>query len=220
MSEALSFLLFWKSEVYMAEIKNYQSNSIKSRENAAKKDKPEITAVVDDGDAKIVGTSLPRKIFNSFFPEATNKPVGSFMLFDMFIPALKSFVGTVLISGGKNISNSYGGEIFGSGKKSYENYYNGGRVAYMNNAQKKSKIYDCEHVWYSSLPKAQGVIDKMNTILQQYPVVSVADMKELSKLDSDITPGDHHIGWSDIQDVKWYSDHGGYTVVFPPTIQL
>ena len=60
----------------------------------------------------------------------------------------------------------------------------------------------------------------MNTILKEYPVVSVADMKELSKLSHEITPGDHHIGWSDIRDVKWYSDHGGYTVVFPPAIEL
>ena len=203
----------------MAEIKNYPSNSIKSREKAIeKKQKPEITAVVEEGDAKVVAPSLGRKVFNAFFPEATNKRIGSFFLFDLFIPAIRSFVGNVMISGGKNISNTNGGDIFGSGKRSYDAYYNG-RVSFMNN-QKRNKIYDCEHVWYSSLQKAQDVIDQMNTILKEYPVVSVADMKELSKLSHEITPGDHHIGWSDIRDVKWYSDHGGYTVVFPPAIEL
>ena len=206
----------------MAEVKNYPSNSIKSRENAAKKkEKPEIVPVVEEGDAKVLEPSLGRKIFNSFFPEATNKRIGSFILFDLCIPALSSFVGSVLISGGKNITGTYGGEILGSGKKSYDSYYNG-KVSYINGAraQSRSKIYDCEHVWYSSLQKAQDVIDRMNMILQEYPVVSVADMKELSKLSQDITPGDQHLGWADIHDVKWYSDHGGYTVVFPPTIEL
>ncbi len=202
----------------MAEIKNYPSNSIKSREKAlAKKEKPEITAVIEEGEAKVMAPSLGRKIFNAFFPEATNKRIGTFFLFDLCIPAVRSFIGNVMISGGKNISNN-SGDVFGSGKKSYDAYYNG-RVSFMNN-QKRNKIYDCEHVWYSSLQKAQDVIDQMNTILKEYPVVSVADMKELSKLSQDITPGDHHIGWSDIRDVKWYSDHGGYTVVFPPAIEL
>ena len=204
----------------MAEIKNYPSNSIKSREAAStKKPKPEIEAVIEDGDAKVVKPSLGRKIFNAFFPDAVDKPIGSFMLFDLFIPAVRSFVGSVMISGGKNISNGYAGNLLGSGKKSYESYYNG-RVSYMNNNQKRSKMYDCEHVWYSSLQKAQDVIDQMNTILREYPVVSVADMKELSKLGHEIIPGDYHLGWSDIHDVKWYSDRGGYTVVFPPTIEL
>ncbi len=141
------------------------------------------------------------------------------MLFDLFIPAVRSFVGNIMISGGKNISNNNSGDMFGGGRKSYENYYNG-KVSYLNNTQRKPKIYDCEHVWYSSLQKAQNVIDQMNTVLRDYPVVSVADMKELSGLSNEITPGDHHQGWSDIHDVKWYSDHGGYTVVYPPTIEL
>ena len=205
----------------MAEIKNYPSNSIKSREaTSTKKKKPEIVPVVEEGDAKVLEPNLGRKIFNSFFPEATNKQIGSFVLFDLFIPALKTFVGGVLISGGKNITGNYNGGVLGSGKKSYESYYNG-RISYLNNTnQKRSKVYDCEHVWYSSLPNAQNVIDRMNTILQDYPVVSVADMKELSKLSQDITPGDQHLGWADIHDVKWYSDRGGYTVVFPPAIEL
>lgn len=203
----------------MAEIKNYPSNSIKSREGTTKKEKPEIVPVIEEGEAKVVSPNLGRKIFNAFFPEAVNKPIGSFFLFDLCIPAIRNFIGNVMISGGKNITRGYGGDVFGSGKKSYENYYNG-KVAYMNNPQKKSKIYDCEHVWYSSLQKAQDVIDQMNTILREYPVVSVADMKELSKLSQDIVPGDYHAGWNDIHDVKWYSDHGGYTVVFPPTIEL
>lgn len=203
----------------MAEIKNYPSNSIKTREKAAeKKQKPEITAVVSEGEAKVVAPSFGRKIFNAFFPEATNKRIGSFMLFDLLIPAVRTFVGNIMISGGKNISNNTGAGTFGSGKKSYDAYYNG-RVSFMNN-QKRNKIYDCEHVWYSSLQKAQDVIDQMNTVLREYPVVSVADMKELSGLSNEITPGDHHVGWSDIRDVKWYSDHGGYTVVFPPAIEL
>ena len=204
----------------MAEVKNYPSNSIKSREkNAEKKQKPEITPVIADGDAKVASPKLWRKIFNAFFPEATNKPVGSFMLFDLCIPAVRSFVGTVLISGGKNISNNSGTGVFGSGKKSYDAYYNG-KVSFINNNQKRNKFYDCEHVWYSSLSKAQSVIDEMNTVLQKYPVVSVADMKEISNLSDEIMPGDYHAGWSDIQNVKWYSDHGGYTVVFPPAIEL
>ena len=204
----------------MAEIKNYPSNSLKSRENeAAKKEKPKIVAVIDEGDAKVVAPKLPRKIFNAFFPEASDKPVGNFILFDLFIPAIRNFVGNVMISGGKNITGGYGANPFGSGKKSYESYYNG-KVSYMNSPQKRSKIYDCEHVWYSSLQKAQDVIDQMNTVLREYPVVSVADMKEISMLSREITPGDYHAGWNDIHDVKWYSDHGGYTVVFPPTIEL
>ncbi len=205
----------------MAEIKNYPSNSLKSREKqaATKKEKPEIKPVVADGEAKVMAPSFGRKIFNAFFPEATNKSVGSFFLFDLCIPTIRNFIGSIMISGGKNISNGTGSGAFGSGKKSYENYYNG-KVSYLNNAQKKPKIYDCEHVWYSSLQKAQDVIDKMNMVLQEYPVVSVADMKELSNLSSEIVPGDHHQGWSDIKDVKWYSDHGGYTVVYPPTIEL
>ena len=205
----------------MAEVKNYPSNSIKSREMASKKkEKPEIVPVIEEGDAKVIAPSFGRKIFNAFFPEATNKRIGTFLLFDLCIPTIRNFVGSIMISGGKNISGGYGNGLFSNGKKSYENYYKGS-VSYINNSQqRRNKIYDCEHVWYSSLQKAQDVIDQMNTILRDYPVVSVADMKELSKLSSEITPGDHHIGWDNIGDVKWYSDHGGYTVVFPPAVEL
>ncbi len=205
----------------MAEIKNYPSNSIKSREKIAeKKEKPEIAPVIDEGEAKIVAPKLWRKIFNAFFPEATNKPVGSFFLYDLCIPAIRSFVGNVMISGGKNITRSPGGDIFGSGKKSYDNYYNG-KVFYLNNTkQQRSKFYDSEHVWYVSLAKAQEVIDKMNAVLESYPTVTVADMKEFSKLEDEIRPGDQHSGWTDLRDVKWYSDHGGYTVVYPPASEL
>lgn len=127
-----------------------------------------------------------------------------------------------MISGGKNITNGYNGPAFASGKKSYENYYNGGNrgVSYLTNRQQKSKYYDCEHVWYINLEKAQEVIDKMNEVLRNYPVVSVADMKEFSKLEGEINPGDHHAGWDNISDVKWYPDRGGYTVVFPPAVEL
>lgn len=204
----------------MAEIKNYPSNSIKSREKTAEKQKPVIEPVIEEGEAKIIKIKLWRKIFNAFFPEATNKPVGSFFLYDLGIPALKSFIGNVMISGGKNITRTPGGDIFGSGKRSYDNYYNG-KVFYLNNSrQQKSKFYDCEHVWYTNLAKAQEVIDKMNAVLEVYPSVTVADMKEFSKLEDEINPGDQHLGWTDIKDVKWYSDHGGYTVVYPPAIEL
>lgn len=205
----------------MAEIKNYPSNSIKSRERAAeKKEKPDVLPVIDNGEAKIVKTKLWRKIFNGFFPEATNKPVGSFMLYDLCIPALRNFVGSVLISGGKNITRNTNGEIFGSGKKSYDNYYNG-KIFWLNNSkQAQSKFYDCEHVWYVSLAKAQEVIDRMNAVLEAYPSVTVLDMKEFSNLNSEIHPGDDHIGWTNLKDVKWYSDHGGYTVVYPPTVDI
>ena len=207
----------------MAEIKNYPSNSIKSRENAtAKKTKPEIVPVVEEGEAKVLKPSVGRKIFNAFFPEATNKRIGSFIVFDLCIPAVRSFIGNVMISGGKNITGGYNGAPFASGRKSYENYYNGGArgVSYLTNSQQRSKYYDCEHVWYVNLTKAQEVIDKMNEVLQNYPVVSVADMKEFSKLEDEINPGDHHIGWSNIKDVKWYPDRGGYTVVYPPATEL
>lgn len=209
----------------MAEIKNYPSNSIKSRE---KKQKPEVIPVLEEGDAKIRKPGLPRKIFNAFFPEAVNKPVGSFFLFDLCIPALRSFVGTVLISGGKNISNNVGNGVFASGKKSYDAYYNG-NVKYLNtpqSSQYRSKIYDGQQIWYSTdeketgLLKGQRVVDKMNDVLQRYPVVSVADLKEFSKLSDEIVPGDHHIGWDNIKDVKWYSDHGGYTFVYPPAMSI
>lgn len=204
----------------MAEIKNYPSNSIKSREAATKKQKPEITPVIEEGDAKVVPLRLWRKIFNAFFPTAVDKPVGTFFLYDVAIPTVRNFVGSMLISGGKNISGYNNGDVFGSGKKSYENYYNG-KVSYLNSPmQKRNKIYDSERVWYSSLAKGQEVVDSMNDVLKVYPVVSVADMKEFSKLSEEINPGDHHIGWSDIKDVKWYSDHGGYTFVFPPTTDI
>ena len=205
----------------MAEIKNYPSNSIKAREKAAeKKEKPEIKPVIEEGEAKIVAPRLLRKIFNAFFPEATNKPVGSFFLYDLCIPAIRSFVGNVMISGGKNITRNPGGSMFGESKKSYDNYYNG-KVFYLNNTkQQRSKFYDSEHVWYVSLAKAQEVIDKMNAVLESYPNVNVADMKEFSKLESEIRPGDQYIGWTDLHDVKWYSDHGGYTVVYPPAVEL
>ena len=207
----------------MAEIKNYPSNSLKSREKVEEKnEKPKVEPVINEGSAKVMQPSTGRKIFNAFFPEATNKSIGAFFLYDLCIPTIRNFIGTVMISGGKNISKGLNGDIFGSGKSSYDKFYNGGggKVFYINSKQQRSKFYDCEHVWYASLAEAQKVIEKMEMVLESYPYVLVADMKEFSHIEEEINPGDQHIGWRSMEGVKWYSNRGGYTVVYPPTIEV
>ena len=198
-------------------------NSFKSKNDKAKQEKPKLKPVVQEA-GQIREASFLRKGFNAFFPEAVGKRISSFILQDLLVPVIKTAIGTILISGGKNIS-SQSGTIVAPGKTmNYNNYYNGGNAkGHSLLAPPKTQgniVLDHEHVWYSSMADAKRVIDEMNTVLQSYPVVTVSDMKEISNMSREIVPNDNNLGWYNLTGVRWYSDRGGCTVIFPPCQQL
>ncbi len=179
----------------MAEIKlpDYPSNSKKSKEPIEKKEIKPVT-----NNVTVKKKSLGKK-FGDVFLSSDADSVGNYLMYDVFMPALKSTISD-LVNKGINMF------LFGDGGArssrtdnrgpyvSYNQYYDRSRPAAAPQPQRMR--YSFDDIEFDYRDDAEYVLRELEGMIAEYGMVRVADLYELVNVRPRYT--DNKYGWTNL----------------------
>lgn len=202
-------------------MEDYTSNSKKSREPKAAKPEKKIEKVVT-GEVTVQKKGLGRK-FKDLFAEADFKGTSSYVVSYVLVPALRNMI---VDSAHKGVERMMYGEsgphrrhISGSGSRvtMYNSPINRGprdvgpsRRASMEPRTRRAQA----DFILASRDEAELVLERMNDIIDNYDVASVADLNELLGMPTTYT--DNKFGWVYLGDTQIRQIREGYLLDLPP----
>lgn len=200
---------------------DYKPNSYKFKENQkalTSSDDKKIEKVVK-GTVRTKKRSGLTKITDQLVSEDVNN-VKSYILTDVFIPAIKKLVYDIITDGFSMVL--YGST--GAGKKktigsnvSYRQFYD--RRDDDRRTPSSSSRFEYDDLIFDSRGEAEAVLNQMDVIIDTYGVVSVADLYDLADLSAPYTSNKY--GWTNVStaDVARLRD-GGYVIKLPRAMPI
>lgn len=204
---------------------NYASNSHKSKEIPEKVARPKLERVVTS-DVLQPKKGLWRRITDAFSVEDIHA-VGSYVVGDVVIPSLKTLIQDVVVQG---IERSLFGEArprsLGSGgmRTNYTSYNRMSQPSPSRfdeprtiSRQARSN-HSFDEIILESRGEAEDVLGRLIDAIDQYDVVTVADLYDLVGLTSSFT--DNKWGWNDLRSASIRRVRAGYRIELPRTMEL
>lgn len=197
----------------------YLSNSNKSRET-----KPEpvaekkITPVVSGATAQ-KKTGLG-KLASSIIVEDA-RSVGSYILTDVLIPALKKSIDDIVSNGihmmlyGRAAETKSGSTV---SRVSYSGYYQRKNEEPLR-AGSNSSVFELEDIVFPTRGDAEAVLTAMEDIIDQYQAVSVGDLYELSNVPCPNYTVNKY-GWTSLRSAQVIRCRDGFIIQFPKATVL
>lgn len=184
----------------------FKPNSHKSKESLEKKVKK---AVVTGARTK---KKSEIKKFTDIFISDDLQNVKSYVLLDVFIPALK-----------KAISDIVDMLLYGETERTKKS--NASKVSYRSFYEKEAKPYqkanvdvDFCYVEVDTRRDAEAILNAMDEIVSTYGVVSVADMYDLAQIEHSFTHTKY--GWTDVRNASVVRNRNGYVLKMPKCMPL
>lgn len=203
----------------MAEVgkMDFPSNSISKDTPATQRERQtKIESVVKTGVVKRK-RSTGKAIAEAFIAEDTSS-IKSYILMDVVIPAIKDMIVDATKSSVERLF--YGGRRRSNGKierTSYRNYshasYERDRDRDRYNRPRPRTIRDFDDIVLEDRGEAEIVLDRMNDLIDQYDVVTVADLYDLVGITGDYT--DNRWGWTSLERVAIRRVRDGYLIDLP-----
>lgn len=196
---------------------DYKPNSHKYKEEQKTKDKKIEKVVTGVAKAKKKG-ELQK--FADIFIAGDISNVKSYIIDDVLIPIAKKAIDDIVNNGLKILL--YGSdEGFRRTKNSctrasYRDYYDDD--SRHKSANLSTKRFDYDDVLFETRSDAAKVLTQMDEIIEQYEVVSVADMYDLAGLSQPYTSNKY--GWSDIRSAEVVRAHDGYIIKLPRALPI
>ena len=202
----------------------FPSNSFKSKEKT--KEKITVEKVEIEGQIKHKKKGFGKKISETLFDE-DGKNVGSYIFYDVVVPAIKSLIAdtitngiSMFLYGDDRPSSSRVTRDRGKSYVSYNSYYDDDRRR--NNRRSLDRRHRASHsyedVIFSSRSDAEKVLDRLIDIIEEYDQVSVADFYDFVGVDSSYT--DRNWGWDNLRDACVSRVRDGYIIELPRTVVL
>lgn len=194
---------------------DYKPNSHKYKEaqkNAATEKRAE----------KVVrGTVKTRKkneLINSLVAEDAHS-VGSYLLTDVAIPAIKNFIVDLVTDGINMLLKGSTGRRSSSGSNaSYVSYDKRFKDGQRSGEYKPTSRYSYEDIVLESRGEAEEVLTRMDELLETYGAVRVADLYDLVGKTCNYT--DNRYGWTNLRSAEAVRVSDGYRLKLPPARAL
>ena len=194
--------------------------------SAGEAPKKEIKQVIPDGAAKKVARPASRKFFDFLFAESP-KDLGKKIMRETVVPRLKAsfeeaangFLAGMLWGGQtRPAPNVVSGAVMRSGAVNYTGVSTQNAMLAARQASvPQQNTGNYQDLVVPTLPFAEGLLANMYDLLNQYRVVTVADLYEAAGLSSGIR--DNSYGWTSLEGAKIVHDRGGYVLQLPrPTL--
>lgn len=205
-------------------MEDYQGNSKKLRESIQPKPEKKSLEKVVTADAIIRPPSIWTKFKRVFFG-GDAQSAGQYVMAQVLLPALRSLASDVISKGSDRL-------IYGDSAPTRRPYQQGPRVMYNNPVyygQQRANLPDRAPRWgatgkalddviVASKEDAEVVIDQMTAAIDQYEVVSVADLYELLGLE---TPHVYNKwGWTHLGNLGYQQTRDGWKILFPPIEEI
>ena len=206
-------------------MQNYPANSNFAKSEEA--EKPKVEPVTKAVHKK---KSLGRKISETFTGDDMQS-VGSFVLFDVILPATKNLIADIVTQGIERTlfgaSRPRSGGISGGGPKiSYQNMYRGGPTSGPIRPSANAPIsnrgrstHDFSEIVIENRGDAEEIIERLNDLIDRYGVATVKDFYDLVEVSSAYT--DSKWGWNDLRSAAVERNRGGgYIISLPATREI
>jgi len=203
-------------------MQDYQGNSKKDKEPKPAKNVEKVVV----GEVTVVKKSLGRK-FKDIFIAADPKNTLRFVAAEVLLPAARNMVVDASTKGIERMM--YGDSAvrrrdYGSSgtRYSYNNPINRGprETIHPRSADRpaRSNRRAVDDLILASREDAEGVVERMNDIIDNYDAVSVADLNEL--IGEPISHVDNKWGWTRLGNVRIQQIREGYLLDLPPVEAL
>lgn len=207
-------------------MQEYKPNShkFKNEQKSAQQDREKLPKIIS-GTARTVKKSEMRKFADSFIAEDLSN-VGEYIVKDVFIPTIKKTIFDIITNGidmllygttGRSNKNSIAGKV------SYRNYYdqrNSDRGYSSNNYSNRPKTsrYSYDEIVLNSRGEAEEVLMRMEELIENYKMASVADLYDLVGISGDYT--DNKYGWMNLRGADVIRVRDGYLLKMPRALPL
>lgn len=194
-------------------MENYPSNSHKAREEVAEK---KVEKVVS-GKTSTKKKSGIRKLSDTFLSEDVSN-VKSYIFSEVLLPAAKKLVSDIVTNGTNmllygEIKNKKGN----SSKVSYSRYYDDRSRDYRSPVVRNN--FDYDEIIFETRGDAEAVLDAMYDILNQYKVVSVAELYDLASITTHNYTCNNY-GWIDLRGSSIVRVRDGYILKLPRALAI
>ena len=194
----------------------YQGNSHKSKEEASREVAP-AKKVQQVAAGKPRRKNEVRKLADAFITEDVHS-VKDYIIQEVLLPAAKKAISEMVSSGidmllygeakSKNRSRN-------ESRVSYTKYYEPERV-YVRGALTRSRGYDYDDIILDTRREAEEVLDRMQDLIDNYGMVSVADLYDLVGINGSYT--DNKYGWTHLRSADVQRDRDGYLLKLPKAL--
>lgn len=209
---------------------NFPSNSKTKRHDPPKTPDEKKLEKVVTGKVKRQKRGFGKRIAETFLEDDT-KSVGSYILYDVLIPAAKDLISD-MISGAVDMAlfgeRRRGSRVFRDRDKSYTNYnsvsYKGRQMSGRpdRNDRDISRTararHDFDEIILETRGEAEDVLSHLVDLTIDYGMATVADLYELVDIESNFT--DNKYGWTDLRNASVSRVRGGYLINLPRTQPL
>ena len=194
-------------------MEDYKPNSHRSKEMPATTEK-KVEKVVRGAVKTRKKNGLEKAKGAIFSEDAAN--IKSYVVMDVLIPALKKAISDVVTNGieillygesGRTRRNSPSGSI------SYRNFYDRRDDGPRRLNAPVRNGYDLNDIVLETRGEAEDVLARMDELVEQYGVVSVADLYDLVGITGNYT--DNKYGWTNIRNAEPIRVRDGYLLKLP-----
>lgn len=203
---------------------NYASNSHKHKaEEAAKKtaepEKKEIKKIAS-GVAKTKKRSVLKDTFIS--DDASN--VGSYVIFDIIVPAIKNSLVDVICNSARMIFGSGTDTGRSRGYRSSVDYVSYNKYSSRDSRPRDDRYTSRDHrqmfddIIVPSRRAAEEVLDEMDNIIDHYGIVKVSDLYDIVDIPIPYTANKY--GWSNIRNAEIIEVKDGFWIRMPKAMPL
>lgn len=203
---------------------NFPSNSHKDKNQVIEKDEKKVEKVIK-GTVKQQKKSLFKKFTELFIGDDIDS-VGSYILYDVLIPAAKTTLSDMVGSG---IEMLLFGEAKGNRTKrdrnksyvSYSSYYKNDypREGGSREASRKNRtMHNFDDIVLESRGEAEEVLSHLVDLTEDYGVATIADLYDLVGITSNFT--DNKYGWTNLSNATVSRVRDGYLVNLPKAMVI
>ena len=207
------------------EVKDYGSNSYRTREkesNAVKSGNPngqERKEKVTTGKVSTKKQSIGKRVSDNLFVEDIKK-VKDYLIYDIALPAAKKLISEsvssavdMMLWGETRRHDSRSGGVRRDYTRAYDERNIRGKVA------TRSGTYSYEEVIFDTAGDANLTLDEMWKDVEQYGMVSIADMYDHAGVTSERYT-DNKYGWTDVRSASIVRIREGYLIKMPKAMPL
>lgn len=200
---------------------NYPANSHKAKtgKNEETKDRPKVDKVIQ-GSAVQRKKGLGRKFAETFTGDDVQS-VGTYILFDVIMPAAKTMVSDAVSQGIERMLFGDGARRTSSkssvGHTSYNRMYSGSSSRESRSSERtlspRTRGLEFDEVVLETRGEAEEVMDLLIDLLHKYDVVTVSDLYDAVGISGSYT--NDKWGWTNLKDASIRRIRAGYLIDLP-----
>ena len=202
----------------MAEYLNNSYNAREKRPEGSGPPDKKLEKVVS-GEAKTRKKSEVKKLANIFVPEDVEN-VKSYILIDVIVPGIKNAIADAVSIMLFGEAGRLGGRNNKGSRASYQRYYDDRRDDRRDYGRPRAVSgFDYDDIVFDTRGDADLVLDQMESAINQYSLVSVADLYDLAGITCRSYTANKY-GWTDLRGAKVVRVRDGYILELPRTVQI